>query len=185
MFPALALWSHRRILEEEAARCSMAGSSWFRRLGKILHTAVFCDRRQISTREGLEYLSTQRAQYYVSRREFLAGAAKLAAIGAAAMSTNPRALLDNIFPGALAAATLTPVGVSAFTWNIGRPIRSPRAPIPAIAPANSLLLRATKARQSATFTSSASMPTPFTSGRALWTARRFPESRLRTKFSKT
>jgi monoamine oxidase len=83
----------------------MAGSSWLRRLGKIVHAADFCDRRQISTREGLEYLSTQRAQYCVSRREFLAGAAKLAAIGAAAMSTNPRALLDNIFPGALAAAT--------------------------------------------------------------------------------
>jgi monoamine oxidase len=39
----------------------------------------------------------------VSRREFVAGAAKLAAIGAAAMSMNPRALLDNIFPGTRAA----------------------------------------------------------------------------------
>jgi Flavin containing amine oxidoreductase len=83
----------------------MSGSSWVRRLGKILHTADFCVRRQISTREGLEYLSTQRAQYGVSRREFVAGAAKLAVIGAAAMSMNPRCPSGHIFPGALAAAT--------------------------------------------------------------------------------
>jgi hypothetical protein len=76
---------------------------------------IFCDRQQISTREGLEYLSTQRAQYCVSRREFLTAAAKLAAIGAAAMSTNPRALLENIFPGAWRPRRVTPVGVSAFT----------------------------------------------------------------------
>jgi len=162
----------------------MAGSSWLRRLGKIVHAADFCDRRQISTREGLEYLSTQRAQHCVSRREFLAGAAKLAAIGAAAMSTNPRALLDNIFPGALAAAPRDPSG--RFRVHLEHWLSNPltQGSIPAIAPANSLLLLATKARQSATFTSSASMPTPFTSGRALWKARRFPKFRLRTKFSK-
>jgi monoamine oxidase len=84
----------------------MAGSSWFRRLGEILRTADFCDRRQIPTREGLEYLGAQRAQYCVSRREFLSGAAKLAAIGAAAMSTNPLA-------GAVAAppSTRSPITV--------------------------------------------------------------------------
>jgi monoamine oxidase len=69
----------------------MAGSSWFRSLGEIMRTADFCSRRRIPTCEGLEYLSAQRAQYRVSRREFLAGAGKLAAIGAAAMSMDPLA----------------------------------------------------------------------------------------------
>jgi monoamine oxidase len=69
----------------------MAGSSWFRSLGEILRTADFCNRRQIPTREGLEYLSAERAQHCVSRREFLYGAGKLAAIGAAAMGMDPLA----------------------------------------------------------------------------------------------
>jgi hypothetical protein len=32
----------------------MAGSSWFRRLGKTLRAADFCDGHQIPTCEGLE-----------------------------------------------------------------------------------------------------------------------------------
>jgi monoamine oxidase len=68
----------------------MAGSTWFRRLGKTLRAADFCNRYQIPTCEGLEYLAEQKTRY-LSRREFLAGAGKVAAIGAAAMGMEPLA----------------------------------------------------------------------------------------------
>jgi monoamine oxidase len=67
----------------------MAGSTWFRRLGKTLRAADFCDRHQIPTCEGLEYLAEQRTRN-LSRREFLVGAGKLA-VGAAAIGMDPLA----------------------------------------------------------------------------------------------
>jgi monoamine oxidase len=67
----------------------MARSSWFRNLGKIIATADFCDRRRLSTREGMEEFNARGAQYRVNRREFLASAGKLAAIGAAGMGMDP------------------------------------------------------------------------------------------------
>lgn len=84
----------------------MAGSSWFRSLGKILRTADYCDQRQLATREGLEYLGSRRAQFRVSRREFLAEAGKLTAIGAAAMGMDPLGLAIAAPP-----ATRSPVKV--------------------------------------------------------------------------
>jgi monoamine oxidase len=68
----------------------MAGSSWFRRLRKIVAAADFCERRQLSTREGVEEFSARGAQYRLSRREFIAGAGKLA-VGAAIAGVAPLA----------------------------------------------------------------------------------------------
>lgn len=56
----------------------MAGSSWLRKLGRIVAAADYCDRRRLSTREGLESLGVQASRYRLSRREFMAGAGKLA-----------------------------------------------------------------------------------------------------------
>jgi monoamine oxidase len=66
----------------------MAGSSWFRTLRKIVAAADFCERRQLSSGEGIEELSARQSQYRLSRREFMAGAGKLAA-GAAIVGVVP------------------------------------------------------------------------------------------------
>mgnify|MGYP003575043194 CR=1 FL=1 len=57
----------------------MAGSSWFRSLRRIVAAADFCERRQLSSREGIEKFSARESQYRLNRREFMAGAGKLAA----------------------------------------------------------------------------------------------------------
>jgi monoamine oxidase len=57
----------------------MAGSSWFRSLRRIVTEADFCEQRQLSTREGIEEFSARESRYRLSRREFIAGAGKLAA----------------------------------------------------------------------------------------------------------
>ena len=66
----------------------MAGSSWFRNLRKIVAAADFCERRQLSSREGIEEFSSRESQHRLSRREFIAGAGKLAA-GAAVVGLAP------------------------------------------------------------------------------------------------
>jgi monoamine oxidase len=66
----------------------MAGSSWFRSLRKIVAAADFCERRQLSSGEGIEELSARQSQYRLSRREFMAGAGKVAA-GAAVFGVTP------------------------------------------------------------------------------------------------
>jgi monoamine oxidase len=68
----------------------MAGSLWFRKLRKIVAAADFCERRQLSTQEGLEEFSVRGSQYRLSRRKFMAGAGKLA-VGAAVAGVAPLA----------------------------------------------------------------------------------------------
>ena len=68
----------------------MAGSLWFRNLRKLVAAADFCERRQLSTQEGLEEFSVRGSQYRLSRREFMAGAGKLA-VGAAVAGVAPLA----------------------------------------------------------------------------------------------
>jgi len=62
----------------------MAGSSWFRSLHRIVGAADFCERRRLSSREGIEEFRSGESQYRLSRREFMAGAGKLAASAAVA-----------------------------------------------------------------------------------------------------
>src|SRR5262245_66498643 len=70
----------------------MARSEAFRSLARIIRMAHFCDRHGLSTNEGLERAATLEAtavERRASRREFLAGAAKLAALGAAGAVAGP------------------------------------------------------------------------------------------------
>jgi monoamine oxidase len=63
----------------------MARSTVFHRLARIIRIASFCDRHGLPTREGLERavaLDAAAAEHGASRREFLAGATRLAALGA-------------------------------------------------------------------------------------------------------
>jgi monoamine oxidase len=63
----------------------MARSRVFQNLARIIRVARFCDRRGLSTNEGLERAAALEAaavERGASRREFLAGAAQLAALGA-------------------------------------------------------------------------------------------------------
>jgi monoamine oxidase len=62
----------------------MARSGAFQRLARTIRIARFCDRHGLSTNEGLERAAALEAaavERGASRREFLAGAAKLAALG--------------------------------------------------------------------------------------------------------
>jgi monoamine oxidase len=70
----------------------MARSEAFRSLARIIRMARFCDRHGLSTNEGLERAATLKAtavERRASRREFLAGAAKLATLGAASAVAGP------------------------------------------------------------------------------------------------
>src|SRR5215470_12819456 len=63
----------------------MARSEAFQSLARIIRIARFCDRRGLSTNEGLECAAALEAaavERGASRREFMTGAAKLAALGA-------------------------------------------------------------------------------------------------------
>jgi monoamine oxidase len=65
----------------------MARTPLFDRLARAASIAWFCDRRKISTREGLERVAEKTAWVAArrsSRREFLAGVSKVAAVGAVA-----------------------------------------------------------------------------------------------------
>src|SRR5688572_3751753 len=93
-----------------ASRCPevlfMAGSSWFRNFRRIVASADFCERRQLPSRDGNEEFSARESQYRLNRREFMAGAGKLAA-GAAVGGLGP-----------LARAVAAPPSKSAVTVGI-------------------------------------------------------------------
>ena len=67
----------------------MARSAAFQRLLRSIRIARFCDRHGLSTREGLEQAAALDAAAGASRREFLAGAAKLATLGALGAVAGP------------------------------------------------------------------------------------------------
>jgi monoamine oxidase len=70
----------------------MARSGAFQSLARTIRIARFCDRHGLSTNEGLERAAALEAaavERGASRREFLAGAAKLAALGAISAVAGP------------------------------------------------------------------------------------------------
>jgi monoamine oxidase len=68
----------------------MARSAAFQRLIRSLRIARFCDRHGLSTREGLEQVAAIEARHRgTSRREVLAGATRLAALGALGAAAGP------------------------------------------------------------------------------------------------
>jgi monoamine oxidase len=69
----------------------MARSAAFQSLARSIRIARFCDRHGLSTNEGLERAAAFEAAAVErgSRREFLAGAAKLAALGAIGAAAGP------------------------------------------------------------------------------------------------
>jgi monoamine oxidase len=68
----------------------MARSGAFQRLARTVRIASFCDRHGLSTNEGLEHAAAlEVAERGASRREFLAGAAKLATLGAIGTVAGP------------------------------------------------------------------------------------------------
>src|SRR5262249_56833192 len=60
----------------------MARSAAFQRLARTIRIARFCDRHGLATGEGLERAALEAEARRASRREFLAGAAKLGMAGA-------------------------------------------------------------------------------------------------------
>ena len=70
---------------------TMARSAAFQSLARTIRIARFCDRHGLSTNEGLERAAALEAAAVErgSRREFLAGAAKLAALGAIGAAAGP------------------------------------------------------------------------------------------------
>jgi monoamine oxidase len=88
----------------EGRKHTMARSTAFQRLARTVRIARFCDRHGLSTSEGLERAAAHEAatlERGASRREFLAGAAKLAALGAVGAVAGPfgRALATPRPPG--------------------------------------------------------------------------------------
>ena len=68
----------------------MTRSAAFQRLTRSLRVARFCDRHGLSTREGLEQVAALEARHRgTSRREVLAGATRLAALGALGAAAGP------------------------------------------------------------------------------------------------
>ena len=70
----------------------MARSAAFQSLVRTLRIARFCDRHALRTREGLEYVAALEAasvERGASRRGFLAGAAKVGALGAIGALAGP------------------------------------------------------------------------------------------------
>ncbi|HKZ05172.1 MAG TPA: NAD(P)/FAD-dependent oxidoreductase [Methylomirabilota bacterium] len=68
----------------------MARSAAFQRLARIIRIAGFCDRHGLETREGLDRAAALEAvDRGASRREFLAGAAKLGVVGAIGTVAGP------------------------------------------------------------------------------------------------
>src|SRR5262245_11927636 len=75
----------------EVRKHTMTRSAAFQRLARTIHIARFCDRHCLSTSEGLDQAAVLEAagERGVSRREFLTGAAKLAALGAIGAVASP------------------------------------------------------------------------------------------------
>src|SRR5262245_61780367 len=68
----------------------MARSAAFQRLARTIRIARFCDQHGLATREGLERAAALEAvDRRTSRREFLAGAAKLGVVGAIGAVAGP------------------------------------------------------------------------------------------------
>src|SRR4030095_1159800 len=71
---------------------AMARSSAFQSMARLIRIARFCDRHGLSTREGLERRGAAEAatvERGASRREFLAGAARLTTLGAIGVVAGP------------------------------------------------------------------------------------------------
>src|SRR4030095_8884140 len=71
---------------------AMARSSAFQSMARLIRIARFCDRHGLSTREGLERRGAAEAatvERGAGRREFLAGAARLTALGAIGVVARP------------------------------------------------------------------------------------------------